>query len=313
MSILNDTFNQSQEQRISSFFNNASIFIGNKFIVGFWGEYVNGALVYLNSHATADPARGNIQKIYNGQNIYSVLFNKWRSTHVVPDSSDSEVDLKWACESVKIPHVGAKIRKGFNIDTIKSIDYPLIEGHDGTKTVVLSIVEDKRMMWYQFFNALQNQFFDPTILKPKSSYHKMGMYIAVLGDHYMDNTNPSTRGPYDNSTKESHHTTTNLNTTNNREVILEVMPMQVFEFNSVVMSGMSDTMLDNTTKNKTTFTVNIECPNMFHGPFKTIGNFRGISNNSSDKQFISGTDSAGINTDLSYNTREFEDRYQIGY
>ena len=223
MSVLNETFNQTQEQRIDAFFSNSSIFVGNKFIVGFWGEYVNSALYYLLDYSNKDPLRGNIPKVYKNQNIYTVLFNKWYGNHVVPNSNDSEVDLKWACESVKIPSVGAKTRKGFNIDTTKTIDYPLIEGHEGAKTITLNIVEDKKMMFYQFFNALQNQFFEPLILKPKSSYHKLGMYIAVIGGHQMDNL--------DLIEREDGVA---------RETTLEDIPMQVFEFNSVVMTGMSE-------------------------------------------------------------------------
>ena len=44
------------------------------------------------------------------------------------------------------------------------------------------------LMFYQFFNALMNQIFNPLILKARSSIHKLGMYIIVLDGFSFANT-----------------------------------------------------------------------------------------------------------------------------
>jgi hypothetical protein len=299
----------TQEYRINDFFKKSSIFVGNKFVVGFWGDAVQQAIDYMDIYSTEDPLKGGIPKEYKKTTVHSVLFDKWRSTYIVPDTENTEVDMKWACEGVKIPHAGAKTITDFNIDTDKSIAYPLVQGHEGAKTINLTITEDKRMMWYQFFNALQNQFFDPLILKPKSSFHRLGMYIGVLQGHQLENLNYDKSNTEKSAYRDAHDTGATGKQPQGapRDYVLEEVPMQIFEFNSVVMTGMSDTILSNTAKEKMSFNVSIQCPNMFHGSFKTMGNFRGLRNNSSDKGRVSGTDSISLQDSHTYNHSAFVD------
>jgi len=249
---------KSMEERIQFFYQKASILPNNKFLVGLYGPYVNQALLKMGRDAEFT-SNVNTQKFTEGNLVHKSHFSDFlkRHTNGTTKLVGDEVELKWATRSVTIPTIQSDIIEDINIDTIKTIQYPLIKGHIPTGTIKLDIVEDRTMSIYHFFNALMNRFFNPKILKPKSSFQKLNMYIIILNQDVPDpKLNP--KGVFD-------------------------IPVQMFEFNSIVPTGMTDLSFshDMPTK-KTEFSISFKAPNLFQSSYKTINEFRNIRNNSTD-------------------------------
>ena len=298
----------TQEGRIRKYYNNASIHVPNKFVVGFFGEYVKSALQYLADYCVFDPLRGQQKRVYEYR-LYSGILTRWMGIHCpdvvvsqdmfsngyVRDMVDkvTSVELLWACEDIKFkPSITPKIKKDMIIDTYKNIKYPIITGHDGPGEISLTINEDRTLMFYQFFNALMNQFFDPLVLKPRSSFHKLGMYMIVMDGFSYPGLNAS-----DSTTDERGEP--------RKAVVLE-SPLQVFEFNSVVMADISQINYGNTNEKKATFNVTLSAPNMFQDPFKTTGNYRGLKNNTSSDVALDG---GALSSDgFTYNKANLEEQ-----
>ena len=305
---------QTQSQRIGNFFDHGSIHVPNKFVVGFWGSAVTGAIQYLSDYAGNDPFLG-VNKRVKGLNLYTDILNRWLAIHC-PDlqrSSEasgttgldrstikniSSVELLWACESVTFPgSVTPKIDSEMRMDTYKTIAYPVITGHSGPGEIQLTITEDRTMMFYQFFNAMMNQFFDPMILKPRSSFHKLGMYVIVIDGYDTPNKYGYKR---DYITKDDN---------GQDYFVVEDVPLQLFEFNSIVLSDIGTLKYGNSSDAKAaTFNVTLKAPNLFQDAFKTTANLRGLANNTSDKELLKSSvnDTSSI-VNGGYNIGMFEE------
>lgn len=267
---------KTMESRIEEFYNKSTIFRGNKFLVGFYGEYVDQAIKKLQSDAEYERSSSNN---YNGNikspigtntvtdTIHKTAFEKWTSNHYF--KSDSQVELKWGCSDAKIPTVQPNVESELYLDSIKSIKYPMILDAGGLQQVTLEITEDRNLMFYQFFNALMNRFFTPQILKPRSSIQKLGMYIAVLQEDFVIPQGITERGVQ-------------------RDKDLDAVISQIFEFNSIVPKGIPELSFNNDIKEPLKYSIKFDVPNAFQGSFKT--NFKGLRNNTSDNQFIAGFD-----------------------
>ena len=261
---------RSMEETINAFLSQGSIFKPNKYYVGFYGPYIEETLVKLNQEAKQ--FNSTELKVQKSTNVSLNALKRWSSIHV--DPTQNLVDLRWTCKEAVIPHVKPKIKESFTVDALKSIQYPLIESYGGAGTVRLTIKEDRNMMMYQFFNTLMNRFFRPQILKPRSSFQKLGMYIAVLQEDFIT-------PKYDPSASKENG--------EKRKAILDSVVVQIFEFNSIVPKGMSDLKLSSAIPTKgSEFTIDFQVPNTFQGGFKTT--FKGLRDYTTDAEFLTALD-----------------------
>lgn len=252
------------KKRVTNFFDQASIFVPNKFIVVLFGEYVESAIAYMQS---------KIDAITDSKlkGIASKNFDVWVLRHY--DEVGKFVELKWTCSSVNIPSVNSETEDGdYLIDSRKGIRYPLIKTHVKIQTLAMRIIEDRKMMMYQFFNALTNQFHSPTVLKPTSSFHKLGVIVIPL--------NSSEGSGIKTKTNETIDTFGQLKDSFNNNNIIGV-PSQIFEFNSAVLTNVETINLSNKNKNPLEYGITFKVPNTFQGSFSA--GLSGLRNNTSDR------------------------------
>jgi hypothetical protein len=299
-----------QTARISNFYEQGSIHVPNKYVVGLFGEAVNGSIQYLSDYAVHDPLLGEF-KMVKKVRLYSGILTRWLNIHC-PDMTITQdvfsngnirdmvdnvnaVELLWACESIKFsPSITPKVKKDLKMDTYKNITYPIIMGHEGPGDITVTITEDRTLMFYQFFNALMNQFFDPLILKARSSFHKLGMYMIVMDGFSMPNM--------DRIPNERNETS---------KWVVEDVPLQVFEFNSIIPTSISPIEYSQGSDKKASFTVTFSAPNMFQDPFKTTSNYRGLRDNTSANSMIDSTMTKSKDYVLSYNKGNLEESSDI--
>jgi len=258
--------------RIEQFYNNGSILVDNKYIVGLYGENVKNAISKMEKESKRIPASNtptiNQKQIFRGRNdgikiplnTYERMFTRWKDTFVTKKKERDEVELRWAVNNVRIPMVTPIIINDFAMDTIKSLWYPIITGAKANGTITLTIVEERGMGMYQFFNALMNQFFVPQVLKPKSSFQKVSMYIIILNGEYI---------------------TTKTSDKKSKTNIIDI-PLQVFEFNSIVPKTISKlTFKQDEKADKVTFNISFDAPNIFQGTYKST-TMKGLMDNTTD-------------------------------
>jgi hypothetical protein len=309
---------------IKHFENNSSMYTTNKFSVLLFGEYIESALAEMareigdENTLRAIESRGNVpDSLFNevlnrsGENlaIWERKFTNWLSLHQKSNGINNYLgmDLLWKCKSINIPNTKPKITKDFNIDSIKGISYPLITGVDPNITVTMTIIEDRSMMMYQFFNAIMNQFFNTQELRAKSSFQKVNMEVfAYQGDEYFRDTDTDISelnkldrygGTRNTNIREE---TANRDLSNERKVIYggqDLILNQRFEFNSIVPSSVSDIKF---TQDPTIleFDVTFECPNPFQKEFSERAN-QGLRDLSSNTTLQSGNN-------LDYDTSRLE-------
>lgn len=280
--------------RIEKFYKEGSILTENKYIVGFYGENVKKAFDKMQAAASARLSADNKNGIItphteqfrsrtNGviipENTYTNMFERWRRSFV-PHPQENEVELRWTASNVVIPSVKATTVKDFSMDSTKTIWYPLITGSQTTDKIIVTVVEERGMGMYQFFNALMNTFFTSKLLKPKSSFQKLAMYIVILNGEYI----PASGG---------------------ENMIMDI-PLQIFEFNSIVPVGISTlTFKQGETNEKVSFTVEFEAPNIFQGSYAST-TVRGLMDNTTDEIFFNpNTDNGSLNAKGGYMDKVF--------
>ena len=276
--------------RIESFYNNGSILTDNKYIVGLYGENVLNALSELSDKASDRTAfKGRNDGIKIPENTYTKMFNRWRETFV--STGFDEVELRWAVNNVKIPIVKPTTDSSFSMDTVKSLWYPIVTGAQKTDTVTLSIVEERGMGFYQFFNALMNQFFTPQVLKPKSSFQKISMYIIILNGEYISSQKDANIKDYVDQLAQGRVIGISKEVKKN---IIDI-PLQIFEFNSIVPKDISPLVFKQDDKpSKVSFTVTFEAPNLFQGSYKTT-TLKGLMDRTTDRtNFNEATDKSEL-------------------
>lgn len=312
-------YDRSHKQRIERVFNDGSIHVPNKYIVGLWGEAVVGAIQYMSDYAVIDPLISGTFKESNKQRIYSGILTRWLKIHcpgiaVSPSTFSNgygrdiiktldSIELLWACEKISFP---GSVTPTFNdkmmLDTYKNVRYPIITGHSGPGTITLQIVEDRTLMFYQFFNAVMNQFFDPLVLKARSSIHKMGLYMISLDGFEYAHTDKFDERDYLIGLDDKGQTGWTIND----------VQLQVFEFNSIVPESIGDISYDYGATEKASYSVRFKAPNMFQDAFKTMANFRGMANNTTDKPMLTNMSLDEISvsessTTVKYNKGMFEE------
>jgi hypothetical protein len=279
---------KTMENRVTEFYGKSSIYRPNKFLVGFYGEYVDQAIKKLESDTRTERNPNNqyngTSKLQLGTDIHTSALNQWKTNHYFKE--DSQVELKWGCSEAIIPSIQPTTESGLCIDSIKNIKYPMIRDAGGLQSVEIEITEDRHLMFYQFFNALINRFFTPQILKARSSVQKLGMYIAVLQEDFV-----IPQGVQENGIQ--------------RDQDLDAIVSQIFEFNSIVPKGIPNLTFNNDIKTPLKYSIRFDAPNAFQGSFKT--SFKGLRNNTSDTQFMTGFDSNSLDaTGQEYIKSNFE-------
>jgi hypothetical protein len=166
--------------------------------------------------------------------------------------------MRWACAEITIPHTSIKIDTPSHLDSIKSIKYPIITGIAGLGELKIKVRDDKHMMWYQFFNALNNCFYRAQILKPRSSFQKMSIYVAPIQEQFV-------QASY----------TTEFNTA--RKEAIDSVVSQVFEFNSAVLKDITTMNFKNDSKEILEYTVSFSVPNTFQRSFNNT--YMGLRDN----------------------------------
>lgn len=278
---------EEMNKRIELFYAEGSILTENKYIVGFYGENVSKAIKKMGTAASARLSEKESTPQFisrtNGviipANTYEKMFERWIKAFVpLPDRN--EVELRWTATNVVIPTVKATTVKDFSMDSTKTIWYPMITGAQTTDKIIVTVVEERGMGMYQFFNALMNTFFTTKLLKPKSSFQKLAMYIIILNGEYI----PVSGGG---------------------NTIMD-LPLQIFEFNSIVPSGVSNlTFKQGETNEKISFTVEFEAPNIFQGSYASTS-VRGLMDNTTDEIFFDPTtDNGSLNAKGGYMDKVF--------
>ena len=263
MPIIHD-LDKTMKANIDEFYDNASVYRTNKFFVGMFGEYVKLAVDKMEFRSKS--SNGNA-KIIKGSHIYEDAFNKWKGTfystfeHPKTKMLLGQVDMRWSCVDISVPHTSSAISTENYIDSIKSIKYPIIKGASDTGDVVINVRDDKNMMWYQFFNALNNCFYRAQILKPRSSFQKVSLYVAPIQEQFVKSE----------SFKENGKA---------RESTIDSVVSQVFEFNSAVLKNISSMNLSNENKAILEYKVTFAVPNTFQSSFNNT--YEGLVDNTSD-------------------------------
>lgn len=274
MPIIHD-LTKTMKENIDSFYDNASVYRPNKYFVGFFGEYVKMAVDKMEAKSKGKQAHGT--------QVYDREFKRWKETfysvfeHPVTKKTEGQIDMRWACAGITIPHTTSEIDNTQYIDSLKSIKYPIIKGTASTGgEVVINVREDKTMMWYHFFNAMNNSFYRAQILKPRSSFQKVSIYVAPVQEQFVNT--PSNK---ENGTP--------------RADTIDIVASQVFEFNSVVLKTISSFEMKNDNKEILEYKVTFTAPNTFQGAFNET--YRGLADNTTcgfDANMLEKTQNSGI-------------------
>ncbi len=241
--------NDLVKNRIDKFFSDASIYVPNKYSVVLYGQYVENAIKSLQ-----DTIEGSANSEL--KNLNRVSFNKWKAVYY--DTPGKFLDLRWACSSVSIPTITAETETDYNIDSTKSIRYPLIKGYKNGP-LTMRVTEDSKLLFYQFFNALTNQFFNPKVLKPNSSFQKLNIAIGTFTAN--EKFNPEVKNP------------------------TSAAVAQVFEFNSAVLMDFGNVELNSVSNTKLEYNIKFNVPNAFQSKFNS--SLESIRDNTTDKAFLS--------------------------
>jgi len=201
-------------------------------------------------------------------------YEAWKKNFFNKDGN--YVDLNWTCSGANIPKANSETEDGdYVLDSTKGIRYPLIKTHSKIQTLSLRITEDRKLMMYQFFNALTNQFHVPLALKPRSSFHKMSILIAVFTQH--EGSGFGTNIPSNNTDKFGA-----MRDNVNKDI--RSIPSQIFEFNSAVLTNVDTLNLNNNNKGPLEYGVSFKVPNSFQNSFNT--SIKGLRDNTSDRSIL---------------------------
>lgn len=277
---------------LNNFYRNSTIYVPNKYSVILYGPAVRNAMSVLRKSSEA--TRTDVKNPINGDGatghrpIDLESFKRWEHYHYhksffkeysgYPFSNKTKsingaVHLKWACNNVNIPTLDSQEAddKEITMDTFKNIKFHIVGDADANKALTLSVTEEKGMMWYQFFNALGNQFFNAKALIPRDSLHKLSALVVPLISSEDDDI--TSRMKFEKG--------------------------QIFEFNSIIYTGMGNTLkFSNDTETPLTYNVSFTCPNSFQQTFKKEE--KGMLNRAHDDNYLSSGSS-------SIKPRHFED------
>ncbi len=295
-------------KRINNYFDNGSIYVPNKFIVLLYGEYVTKAIDSMIKDI--DNQNQNDLKRINDIN-----FTNWLKNFYFNGGNDPYfgcIDLGWACKDVSIPTSNSEFEEDFVLDTIKQIRYPLIKSPVKIQNVSMTIVEDRHLMFYQFFNSLINQFFNPKVLKANSSFHKLNIAVVALTqtDQLPDEDNVVQTEQVKSTLLEKIFSDNSGNTpTPRKNKDVYAIPGNVFEFTSASLDKLENINLSNASKAPLEYRVNFKVPNSFQSSFNN--ELSGSLDKTSDSVLLDPPAKKASNSnlnidDISYNRSAFE-------
>lgn len=259
-----ELINKSMNSHVNDFYSNNSIFIPNKFMVGFYGSYITEAMNELSQESK--------KAGFDGAFIEN--FQNFKANHYITDGNILE--LKWLCSTISLPTPTPVVESNFNIDTLKGIKYPLIKGYGSAPSEInLTLVENRRLQGFQFFNTLMNRFFIPQLFRARSSFHKLNMYVAVLNGDY-------TKAGVGRDLERYAYSTDSRSL-----VAIDDIPLQVFEFNSIVPTSIGKVTLTNASKpDSLSYGISFLAPDPFQGAYNTT--FKGLRDNTTGKILSNG-------------------------
>jgi hypothetical protein len=225
--------------------------VTNKYHVGLYGPYVDEALRVMDQNAAGDKYDAGRKKYFpdTSDNFRKTLFDQWLKLHY--EETSGVLNMFWASKAVKIPNPTAKTEM-ISMDSIKSMQYPVITGINSDNTLTIDVVDDPYLMWYNFFNALFNVQFSPLLLKPRSSLQKINVIVEMF--------------------TEGVTATNSMKSIEERDAgnicMTDLVIGQMFEFNSCISTSAPNVNLDFQQATPYTFTVSLKYPNAFQGSFK---------------------------------------------
>ena len=255
-------YTKTATSRINNFYSQgSSVALINKYIIGFYGANVASAVAILK------------HKIDNNETIALTSDAVDGLLRTSTDNGLTGVELQWECSSVSIPKGDVTVEKATHyFDTLKAVKHPYVTGVQETAELTLTITDTKEMIWYQFFNALKNSFFNPDYFRPVgSSFNKVACYVGIIQG------------------------TGNLAESSNDQDVKGQIVSQLFEFNSIVPSKFGEIKPSHDSADPLKFSITFVVPNVFQGTYNTV--FKGMRN-------VTGTGSTyavGTNNKLTVN------------
>ena len=245
------------DNKLQTFYSEASIFVPDKYQVYLYGPAVRGALSYLIRRANGMHRNGMKNPdaldlvavkdfianffVDNPHNLYT---RYWNNPTV---NTRGAIALRWAAETANIPTMNPVVdsNKLPNLDPYKNIKLPYISDFNKESMVTISIVENEYFMWFQFFNALKLQFFNKKVLHPRDSLHKLSiLFVPLINRINNDNNN-------------------HLDTTKNG-----YSQGQFYEFNSAFFKGIQNLSFGHDKTGLLKHSISFSCPTAFQQSFK---------------------------------------------
>lgn len=232
---------------LPNFYKYARGHVVNKYHVGFYGPYVDEALMVMDQNAYADKYSLAREKIFRGTHFRSDIFNDWYSMFY--DKTSGVLNMMWSAKQINIPSPTADTAQ-IMMDSTKQMSYPVIKGIRSDNTLTMEVTDDPYLMWYNFFNALFNVQFAPLILKPRSTLQKINIIVTLYGESIMT-------------------TTSNLDINKRyRDCVTDLSVAQMFEFNSCIITKAPNLTASYESAQPYTFSMDFKYPNAFQGSFK---------------------------------------------
>lgn len=223
----------------------------NKYHVGFYGPYVDQALMVMDQNSYADKYNLTRHKPFydTKDNFRKTLFDQWM--RMCYDRSSGVLNMYWAAKQITIPSPTAETQPVM-MDSTKQIRYPVVKGVKCDNTLNIEVTDDPYMMWYNFFNALFNVQYSPLLLKPKSTLQKINIMVNLYSE-----------GLTVGNSMESIDVRAN-----GKACQTDLVVGQMFEFNSCITTVAPNLTASYDSANPYTFNITFQYPNAYQGTFK---------------------------------------------
>jgi len=233
------------------FYSMARGHVVNKYHVGFYGPYVDQALMVMDQNSYADKYNLKRQKPFydSKDNFRKTLFDQWLS--MCYDKTSGVLNMYWAAKQITIPSPSAQTKQVM-MDSTKQIRYPVVTGVNCENTLSIEVTDDPYMMWYNFFNALFNVQYSPLLLKPKSTLQKINIMVNLYSEGLT--VGNSMKSIYERTGGNACQT--------------DLVVGQMFEFNSCITTKAPNLSANYENASPYTFTVDFKYPNAYQGTFK---------------------------------------------
>ena len=198
-------------------------------------------------------------------------------------ASGYQLKFLWACKDISIPlvDIGTDIDEqiGMSLDSIRNLKYTLVTDYTKDDEITMTVIEQKGMIWYQFFNELGNMFYDTKLMTARDSVKKLRMRIDTLVT--------------DDKATEDYTAAYDLG--------------QQFEFNSIVFTGADNLSFSQDSEEPMEHNISFKIANPFQKPFKH--DYAGLKNRVHDDDFVTGTgyNISGFESAIPNDVQQYED------